>query len=64
MIMELSEVSDLNDFLTSLRDVDTFNEYVNLQQLMVKAYSVVFIISDFDGVEKVNFYGIYIKSYF
>jgi hypothetical protein len=31
---------------------------------MAKAYSVVIVISDFNGMEKANFYGVYIKAYF
>jgi hypothetical protein len=35
-----------------------------MQRLMAKAYSVVLIFSDFDGVEQANFYGVYIKTCF
>ena len=64
MILEISELSDLNDFLSSLRCIETFNQYVNLQQLMTKAYSIVFVISDFEGIDTANFYGICVKMNF
>jgi hypothetical protein len=63
-ILDISEISDLNDFFTSLKNIDTFNQHINMQQLMAKAYSVTLVIGDFKDVEEVGFYGVYIKSYF
>lgn len=64
IIFQITELSDLNDFLASLKNLETFNEHVNLQHLMTKAYSVVLISSDFDDVETDNFYGVCVKACF
>jgi hypothetical protein len=63
-ILQISELSDLNDFFSSLKALETFNRHINMQRLMASAYSLVLIASDFDGLDQTTFYGLYIKSYF
>lgn len=63
--MEIEELSDLDVFLSSLKELDNFNYHINLQRLMIKAYTLELIVSDFNNIDaNNNFYGIYIKTQF
>lgn len=63
--MEIQELSDLDVFLGSLKELDNFNYHINLQRLMIKAYTLELIVSDFNSIDaNNNFYGIYIKTQF
>ena len=63
--MEIEELSDLDVFLSSLKELDNFNYHINLQRLMIKAYTLELIASDCNNIDgNNNFYGIYIKTQF
>lgn len=65
VIMNIQELSDLDVFLSSLKELDNFNYHINLQRLMIKAYTLELMVSDFKGIDaNDNFYGVYIKTQF